>query len=103
MKYDVGHSKQGDASFIPRGLPAPTQANRLRYQPNSQRPYPTFVYECAVSNESRYEMLEDAGEKYFAPATSVQVWLGVKIRFSSVQNGESYWVGWGTRRAVGHG
>jgi hypothetical protein len=48
-------------------------------------------------------MLKDAGEKYFAPATSVQVWLGVKIRLSSVQNGESYWVGSGRRRAVGHG
>jgi hypothetical protein len=79
------------------------QINSIINQTVSQRPDPNFVLDCAVSNESRDKMLEDVNDKYFADTTSVQGWVGIKIRLSAVGNGESYWVGWGRRGSAGYG
>jgi hypothetical protein len=47
--------------------------------------------------------LEDAEAKYFTPETSVQVWIGLKVRLSLVEHGESFWIGWGRRKTIGFG
>ena len=47
--------------------------------------------------------MEDAETKYFSLETSVQVWIGLKARLSLVQNGESFWIGWGRRKTIGFG
>lgn len=101
--YDAGHGKQADSSYIPRNLPLPSRHNQLKYRPYSQSPYPTFVFECAVSNENRNRLLDDAEAKHFHANTSIQVWLGLKVCLSQVQDGETFWVGWGRRKSIGYG
>ncbi len=88
---------------MPRNLPAPSRHNQVKYQPNSQSHYPTMVFEVAVTNESRDRLLEDADAKYFGVETSVQIWVGLKIRLSRVANGETFWFGWGRRKIKGFG
>jgi hypothetical protein len=62
-----------------------------------------MVFEVAETHESRDRLLEDAEAKYFGIQTSIQVWVGLKIRLSSVANGETFWFGWGRRRTIGFG
>lgn len=50
---------QPDASHIPLTLPAPSKDKRVKYGPNTQSHYPTFVFECAVAQENRNRILED--------------------------------------------
>jgi hypothetical protein len=61
------------------------------------------VFECAVTNENRDRLLDDAEAKHFHVNTSIQVWLGLKVRLSEVQHGETFWIGWGRRRSIGYG
>jgi len=89
--YQPGQEKRPDASFRPRNLPAPDGHNRLMYQPNTFRHFPTIVYEVAVTNENRNRLLSDANDKYFAVHTSVAIWVGLKIDL----NFFLFWAGWG--------
>lgn len=103
LVYEAGHGKQADSSYIPRNLPPPSRHNQLKYRPNSQSPYPTFVFECADSNENRDRLLNDAEAKHFHINTSIEVWLGLKVCLSPVQGGETFWIGWGRRKNMGYG
>ena len=99
LVYANGYGKQADSSYIPHNLPPPSRHNQLKYRPNSQSPYPTFVFECAVTDENRDRLLDDAEAKHFHVNTSIQVWLGLKVRLGQVQHGETFWIGWGKRRS----
>ena len=101
--YETGHGKQPDCSYIPRNWPVPSCHNRLKFRPNSTSPYPTFVFECAVTNENLDRLLDDAETKHFHGNTSIRVWLGLKVHLSKVQHGETFWIGWGRRRSIGYG
>ena len=101
--YANGYGKQADSSYIPHNLPPPSRHNQLKYRPNSQSPYPTFVFECAVTDENRDRLLDDAEAKHFHVNTSIQVWLGLKVRLGQVQHRETFWIGWGKRRSIGYG
>jgi hypothetical protein len=90
VTYQPGQEKQPDASFRPRDLPAPDGHNRLMYQPNTFRHFPTIVYEVAVTNENHNRLLSDANDKYFAVHTSVAIWVRVKIDL----NQNLFWAGW---------
>lgn len=61
------------------------------------------MFECAVANENRDRLLDDAEAKHFHENTSIQVWVGLKVRLSQVQRGETFWIGWGRRRGIGYG
>ena len=61
------------------------------------------MFECAVSNETLNRLLEDAEAKHFHINTSIQLWLGLKVRLSQVENGETFWIGWGRRKSIGYG
>jgi hypothetical protein len=76
--------------------------NKLTYQPNSSRSYPSVVFECAVNQESLTKLLDDADEKYFHSNSSVQVWIGLKLRLGN-GTGPKFWIGWGQSGDLGHG
>ena len=97
--YQPGHEKQPDASFLPRNLPDPDRHNRLMYQTNTFRHFPTIVYEVAVTDENRNRLFSDANDKYFAVHTSVAIWVGLKIDL----NFFLFWAGWGRRNLNGTG
>lgn len=99
MMYNATSAKQPDSSFRPKNLPAPTPLNGLKYQPNTRKHYPTFVFEIAFTNESQNHLSTDANDKYFNADTSVQVWLGLKID----RTNNLFWAGWGRRNANGTG
>ena len=71
----------------------PMAVNEVMAWELSQSPYPTFVFECAVTNENRDRLLDDAETKHFHVNTSIQIWLGLKVRLSEVQHGETFWIG----------
>lgn len=97
--YNASSAKQPDGSFRPRELPAPNRQNQLRHQPGTFKPYPSFVFEIAVSNEDRERLLTDAHEKYFSETTSVQLWFGIKLDVTN----NLFWAGWGRRSLTGAG
>jgi|SRR5579859_3239043 len=101
--YDNGHGKQADSSYVPRNMPLPSRHNLLKYRPNSDSIFPTTVFECAVTNESRDRLLSDADEKHFSINTSIMVWIGLKVKLNADRNSGTFWLGWGRRRAIGWG
>jgi hypothetical protein len=77
LRYAPNCSKQPDNSWLPRDIDPNTPG--VLHQPGSQEIYPTFVLEIAYQHETFPQMMRDAAEKHFAPTTSVQVYLGIKV------------------------
>jgi hypothetical protein len=84
-------------------MPPPSRHNSLKFRPHSQSIYPTTVFECAVTHQSRERLLADAEEKHFHVNTSIMVWIGLKVKLNATQNGGGFWLGWGRRRVIGCG
>jgi hypothetical protein len=61
-----------------------------------------MVFECAVNYESFTNLLDDADKKYFHGNSSIQIWIGLKLRLGS-GTGSKFWMGWGQRGGLGHG
>src|ERR1700738_811593 len=82
-------------------MPPPSRHNNLKFRPHSQSIYPTTVFECAVTHESRERLLADAEEKHFHVNTSIMVWFGLKVKVNATQNCGGFCLGWGMRGAIG--
>jgi hypothetical protein len=102
MFYELGSAKQPDASFIPQRMSTPMPQNGTKLQPRRVQPFPTLVFDVAVTNESRTRLLEDAEQKYFSANTSVNVWVGLKVDITRPGQ-EKSWVGWRCRQGAGYG
>ena len=95
-----GSSKSPDASFCPRDIAIPPALPR----PGSVRPgysgtpYPTLVFEGAVTNEDWEQLKADRRNKAFSANTSIQVLVGVKVHGRT-----SFQCFWGKRRHAVNG
>lgn len=61
------------------------------------------MFEVAVTNETLEKLLDDADQKHFSSITSISVWCGIKVKLSSRRGDETFWCGWGRRKAIGYG
>jgi hypothetical protein len=86
----------GSFRFLNRLLPNPSPA-WIKYLPNG-KPYPNLVVEVAVMNEDPTQ-ITDIMNRYFSAATSVNVWVGVKVWMAE----KKFWAGWASRNAAGIG
>ena len=57
----------------------------------------------AVTNEALEKLLDDADQKHFSPVTSISVWCGINVKVCSRRGQETFWCGWGRRKAIGYG
>src|SRR5437762_9153803 len=103
MSYNNTNAKQPDCSYLHRRMPAPTHQNQLQFMPGTTQHYPSFIVEVAYQNESPECLINDANQKYFTAATSVQAWLGVKIFHSAIPAHRQFWALWGVRSLFGVG
>lgn len=99
-EYVPGNTKSPDASFAPRDIVIPPALPR----PGSARPgyigtpFPTLVFEVAVSNEDWERLKADGRNKAFSANTSIQVLVGVKV------HGRTFFqCFWGKRRHAVNG
>jgi hypothetical protein len=74
-RYDDRSSKSPDNSYVPRGILIPP----AKLIPGTNIPYPTVVVEVGHRNESWRRLKRDARTKAFAPMTSIQVLIAIKI------------------------
>src|SRR5579859_6161115 len=78
-------------------MSTPMPQNGIKLQPGRVQPFPTLVFDVAVTNESR-----TTEQKYFSANTSVNVWVGLKVDITRPGQ-EKSWVGWGCRQGAGYG
>src|SRR5205814_5960673 len=99
--YTNRRSKSPDASFVPKTIsipPALAQLDLVSIDFPNGVPFPTIIFECAYQNEKWPRLISDAHNKTFARATSVQVWIRIKVYQSSREMRDL----WGKRHVKGY-
>jgi len=99
--------KQPDLDLVPVNLPRPYNVNNIPLNPavNNPSPYPHFVFEVAIANESMPKLINDA-HRYFSPNTGtsvsgIRLWMGVKVlKDKTPRLQHRWWAGWATRCPV---
>jgi len=83
--------KQPDLDTVPVNLPFLYNLNNIPLNPAAKRPtpYPRFVFEIAIANESMPKLINDAA-RYFSQNTGtarigIRMWMGIKVLQDSVR------------------
>lgn len=75
-RCNAGAEKSPDQSFVPIAITCPPA---VIIPGTFNGPYPTMVIEVSKTNESYQQLFDNADTKHFSNATSIQIWVGVKL------------------------